>query len=129
MNRSECNGRPYGLRSKLNEVGWKARPLCAGVSVSDTMRALRHNVDARAKHILRHAPCGLSPRTPFQSGTSKVLLELFHEGILSDDERNSEARRPRHHQGRPRGHPGAAAEPGRCEALGRQAGQSAAEVN
>jgi hypothetical protein len=45
------------------------------------MRALRHNVDARAKHILRHAPCGLSPQTPFQWGTLKVLLELFMKGF------------------------------------------------
>jgi hypothetical protein len=35
------------VNDNKNKVGWKARPLCAGVSVFATMRALRHNVDAR----------------------------------------------------------------------------------
>jgi hypothetical protein len=45
----------------INEVGWKARPLCAGVSVSDIMRALRHNVDACGKTYIAASALRLRP--------------------------------------------------------------------
>src|SRR5258708_14605945 len=45
----------------IDKVGWKARPLCAGVSVTGTMRALRHNVDARGKTYIAASALRLRP--------------------------------------------------------------------
>jgi hypothetical protein len=63
------------------EVGLKARPLCAGVSVSTTMRLLRRKVYVRYETYILTPCLALS----FADATSVRYLEnafrSFHEGI------------------------------------------------
>jgi len=51
------------LKDDKNKVGWKARPLCAGVSVLGTMRVLRRNVDACGKTYIAASALRFHART------------------------------------------------------------------
>jgi hypothetical protein len=52
-----------------NKVGEKARPLCAGVSVFNTMRAMRRDVDALNKTYIRGRALHFCSRPPLVPST------------------------------------------------------------
>ena len=66
---------------RCRQVGLKGRPLCAGVSVTRTMRLFWRRVDGGPKiYISGHLPCSLSFRTHVDEVPENVFRS-FHEGI------------------------------------------------
>ena len=66
----------------VNEVGEKARPLCAGVSVASNMRLLRGKVDPHPKTIIVGDLSALTPRTALSRTSGRGVRSALRQGRL-----------------------------------------------